>query len=96
MAKKTKKPFTINIIPEVIAEGRDEWGRRYFLFGVGGKPISNLPPVLASRVDTKRQEVFGALTNAGYGLYTYATKNAFAESLQQWGKKNQASKLLQK
>src|ERR1039458_5877165 len=65
MAKKANTNLTphISVIPEVIAEGRDEWGRRYFLFGIGGKRILNLPPVLASRVDTKRQEVFGELTN---------------------------------
>jgi hypothetical protein len=98
MAKKANTNLSpdISVIPEVIAEGKDEWGRRYFLFGVGGKPIPNLPPVLASRLDTKRQEVFGALTNAGYGLYTYATKNAFLESLQQWGKKAPSFKVVTK
>lgn len=98
MAKKSNKILApdISVIPEVIAEGKDEWGRRYFLFGVGGKPISNLPPVLASRLDTKRQEVFGALTNAGYGLYTHATKNAFLESLQQWGTKDSSFKVVTK
>src|SRR5450830_1832963 len=98
MAKKSNKNLAphISVIPEVIAEGKDEWGRRYFLFGVGGKRIPNLPPVLASRLDTKRQEVFGELTNAGYGLYTYATKNAFLESLQQWGKKAPSFKVVTK
>ena len=98
MAEKTNTNLSpdISVIPEVIAEGKDEWGRRYFLFGVGGKPIPNLPPVLASRLDTKRQEVFGALTNAGYGLYTYPTKNAFLESLQQWGKKEPSFKVVTK
>lgn len=85
MAKKTNTNLSPHI--SVIAEGKDEWGRRYFLFGAGGKPISNLPPFLASRLINKKQEVFGELANAGYGLFTSPTQNSFLKSLQQWGKK---------
>lgn len=85
MAKKTKT----NLSPvTVIAEGKDEWGRRYFLFGAGEDPIANFPPVLASRLITKQKEVFGELANAGFGLYTSSEQRLFIESVQKWERGN--------
>ena len=81
MAKKANTNLSPDI--SVIAEGKDEWGRRYFLFGAGGKSIPNLPPVLASRLINKKPEVFGELVNAGYGLFTSQTQNLFLNSVQQ-------------
>jgi putative DNA primase/helicase len=95
MAKKAKKAKArvskaeTNVSPpiSVIAEGKDEWGRRYFRLGESGEPIPNLQPVLASRLINKKQEVFGELVNAGYGLFTSPTQNSFLKSVQQWGQK---------
>jgi hypothetical protein len=50
MAKKIKQVPSTQIC--VIAEGTDEWGRRYFLLGEKGEPIS-FPPILASRLITR-------------------------------------------
>lgn len=63
MAKKANTNLTPDI--SVIAEGEDELGRRYFLFGAGGEAISTLPPVPVSRLINKRQDVISALSNAG-------------------------------
>jgi putative DNA primase/helicase len=44
----------------------------------------------------KKQEVFGELANAGYGLFTSPTQNSFLKSVQQWGKKDPSIKVVTK
>jgi uncharacterized protein (DUF927 family) len=86
MAKKIEQAPSTQI--SVIAEGKDELGRRYFLFGAEGEPIPNLPPVLASRLIKDRNAVLGELVDAGFGLFTDPEVKVFRGSLQKWGKKN--------
>jgi putative DNA primase/helicase len=85
MAKKVKRNFATEISD--IAEGTDEWGRRYFLLGAEGKRIPHLPPILASRLISNRKEVVGELVNAGFNLFTRSAEGAFVEKIQKWGKK---------
>ena len=101
MAKKTARGVIPTEAPSdtpphisVIAEGVDEWGRRYFRFGVGGKPIPNFPPVLVSRlIGNKKNEVLGDLANAGFGLFTPTAQRAFIKSVQEWGTKDPSFKV---
>jgi putative DNA primase/helicase len=94
MAKKVKRDPAIEI--SVIAEGSDEWGRRYFLLGAGEKPIPGFPPVLASRLIQQKQEVLGELANAGLGLYASSAQRKFFDKLQKWGKKDATFKVATK
>ncbi len=81
MAKKTK---TNHSLINVIAEGKDEWGRRYFRFGVEGEPIPTLPPVLVSRLIEEKQKVFTQSANARFGLFTPPEQKVFLELVQKW------------
>jgi hypothetical protein len=90
MAKRIKQAPPTQI--SVIAEGRDEWGRRYLLLGEGGKPAPKLPPMLASGFSADQKTVSSALTNAGFNLISSGAKTAFYNSVQSWGKKELHSK----
>jgi hypothetical protein len=93
MAKKIKQAPSTQI--SVIAEGTDEWGRRYFLLGEKGEPIS-FPPVLASRLISKRNEVIAELVNAGFGLFTNTAQNEFTASIQKWKKRESSFRVAAK
>jgi hypothetical protein len=93
MAKKTKKNLSLI---NVIAEGKDERGRRYFLFGADGEPIVTVPPVLASRLIENRQKVLIELAEAGFGLFTSPEQRVFLESVQKWGKEDASFKVATK
>ena len=86
MAKRIKR--TPSTLISVVAEGKDELGRRYFLFGAEGEPIPNLPPVLASRLIKDRNAVLGELVDAGFGLFTGTEQRVFLKSVQKWGKRD--------
>ena len=83
---KAAKEATTDKSPDisVIAEGKDEWGRRYFLLGVAGKPVTKLPPILASRFASDKKGISSALTNAGFNLIAPTAQTAFFNSAQQW------------
>jgi putative DNA primase/helicase len=85
MAKKTKKNIALI---NVVAEGTDELGRRYFLFVTEKESIPNIPPVLASRLIEDRSKVLAELANAGFGLFTATEQRVFLESVQKWGKRD--------
>src|ERR1039458_2922110 len=92
MAKKTARgviPTEASSEISVIAEGVDEWGRRYFRFGEEGKPIPTLRPVLASRLIQNKNEVLGELMDAGFSLVTPQAQKTFFESVQKWENKSQ-------
>src|ERR1700683_3673711 len=76
----TAKSLDIN----VFAEGVDEAGRRYFLLGANGKPISKLQPILASRFASDKKAISSALTNAGLNLISTPAQTAFFNSVQKW------------
>jgi putative DNA primase/helicase len=81
MAKKIKQTPSTQI--SVIAEGKDEWGRRYLLLGERGRAIS-FPPILASRLISKKTEVVAELVNAGFNLFTESASKEFIASVQKW------------
>ena len=85
MAKSSSKKTTPKL--QVISEGEDEWGRRYLLIGVSGKPMPNFPPILASRLINKKSEVIAELVNAGINLFTSRAQAEFFASIQNWGTK---------
>lgn len=68
MAKKIRKNLSCGL--GVTAEGKDEWGKRYFLVGSSGEPMPSFPPMLASRLINKKSEVIAELVDAGINLFT--------------------------
>jgi putative DNA primase/helicase len=84
MAKKIKRAPSTQIT--VIAEGKDEWGRRYFRLGMRGEPIP-LPPIPVSRFFRQKSELLEELANAGFGLFTSPAQREFSSSVQMWGQK---------
>jgi putative DNA primase/helicase len=91
-----KKPTKNVSLINVIAEGKDERGGRYFLFGVEGEPIPNLSPILASRLIKDQQKVLGELMDAGFGLVTPAVRKPFLDSVQDWETKAPSFKVATK
>src|SRR5215475_12058035 len=90
MGKKPKQQATPNVT--VIAEGRDEWGRRYFRLGRDGEPIPKLPPFPVRQFVETPTEVLAALANANCGLFTRSARTQFFVSIQDWGAKKQSFK----
>jgi putative DNA primase/helicase len=81
MAKKIKQMPSPQI--SVIAEGRDEWGRRYFRLGEEGEPLQ-LRPVLTTRLVNQPKEVMASLTNIGVSLFSREAQQKFISSVQEW------------
>jgi putative DNA primase/helicase len=81
MAKKIKQTPSTQL--SVIAEGRDEWGRRYFRLGERGEPLQ-LRPVLATRLVNQPKEVMASLANIGVSLFTGMAQREFIASVQKW------------
>src|SRR4051812_31387845 len=83
--KKMKNKPTVFPKVTVIAEGKDEWGRRYLLLGKNGEAIKGVPPICVGRLHSNLADVYADLANVGINLFTASAKRDFTDALQKWG-----------
>src|SRR5438093_11138052 len=89
MAKKAKtakdrnNQVTSTPIPQVniVGEGRDEWGNRYFKLAVEGS-AKNLPPYSMKQIISDPELLYTDLSNAGASIFTPKAKRQLLEALQ--------------
>jgi putative DNA primase/helicase len=75
-----------NVLPSirrifVQAEGRDEWGNRYFKLAVRDSNL-NLPPFSVDQISRDPQAIYSRLSNAGVNVLSAAAKSQLLSMLQ--------------
>jgi hypothetical protein len=79
----------------IVGEGRDEWGERYFKLSVPGLTV-DIAPFSVERIIKDPAMLFGALTRAGGNVFTATARSQVLTQLQEFKPEPETFKVVTK